>query len=297
MALTTPLPTTPLIAALCGLATLAVLRWAVWRGFRAPCPPVTASPADFGLCHDDVSIPTANGKRLAGWLIPAAAGAPLVVVMHGWGVNATAMLPLAAVLHRRGLALLLLDARSHGRSDPDTFSSMPRFAEDIDAALDWLAARWTGTRPPMAVLGHSVGGAAALLAASRRRDIDAVVSLSAFDHPLRVMRATLARAHIPFHPFGWLICRYVERVIGARFDAIAPVATIGRVRCPVLVGHGTEDDMVSPDAARAIAAAAPATARLVLLDGAGHEGPADYDDLADLLTAFLTGALTACPRE
>lgn len=288
---------TILMAGVCGAATLAALRWAVWRGFRAPCPPVTMTPGDFGLPHHDVAIPTANGKILAAWLVPAAPPAPLVVVMHGWGANAESMLPLAAVLHRRGFALLLVDARSHGNSDPDSFSSMPRFAEDIEAALDWLAARsGDGKRPPSAVLGHSVGGAAALLAASRRRDIGAVVSLSAFDHPLRVMRATLARARIPFHPVGWLICRYVERVIGARFDAIAPTATIARIRCPVLVGHGTLDDMVSPDAARAIAAAAPETARLVLLDGAGHEGPACYDELGDLLGAFLTGALTACPQ-
>lgn len=288
--------TTILMAGFCGAATLAVLRWAVWRGFRAPCPPVTATPGDFGLDHQNVAIPTVNGKKLAAWLIPATPSAPLVVVMHGWGANAQSMLPLAAVLHRRGFALLLLDARSHGNSDRDTFSSMPRFAEDIDAALDWLAIRHGGSRQPIAVLGHSVGGAAALLAASRRHDICAVVSLSAFDHPLRVMRATLAHARVPFRPFGWLICRYVERVIGARFDTIAPVATIGHVRCPVLIGHGVEDDMVSPDAARAIAAAAPESARLVLLDGAGHEGPACYDQLGDLLSAFLIGALTACPQ-
>lgn len=288
--------TTMLMAGLCGGATLAALRWAVWRGFRAPCPPVTATPGDFGLNHHDVTIPTVNGKKLAAWLMPAAPDAPQVVVMHGWGANAQSMLPLAAALHRRGFALLLVDARSHGRSDHDTFSSMPRFAEDIDAALDWLAARPGLSQPPTAVLGHSVGAAAALLVASRRRDIGAVISLSAFDHPLRVMRATLDHARIPFHPFGWLICRYVERVIGARFDTIAPITTIGHVGCPVLVGHGTEDDMIPPDAARAIAAAAPETARLVLLDGAGHEGPACYDELGDLLGAFLTGALTACPQ-
>lgn len=287
---------TILMAGFCGAATLAALRWAVWRGFRAPCPPVTMTPCDFGLGHQDVTIPTVNGKTLSAWLIPAVPNAPLVVVMHGWGANAQSMLPLATVLHRRGFALLLMDARSHGRSDRDTFSSMPRFAEDIDAALDWLAIRHRGSRQPIAVLGHSVGGAAALLAASRRHDIGAVVSLSTFDHPLRVMRATLARVRIPFRPFGWLVCRYVERVIGARFDTIAPVATIGRVRCPVLIGHGAEDDMVSPDAARAIAAAAPESARLVLLDDAGHEGPACYDQLGDLLSAFLTGALAACPQ-
>lgn len=284
---------TAIIAAATGAVTVAGLRWAVWRGFRAPRPPVTASPADFGLSHTDAVIPTVNGKNLAGWLVPAAPQAPMVVVMHGWGANAEAMLPLAAALHRHGFGILLVDARSHGRSDMDTFSSMPRFAEDLDAMLDWLTARPEGRPAGLAVLGHSVGGAAALLCASRRSDVDAVISLSAFDHPETVMRAYLARAHVPFRPFGWLVCRYVERIIGHRFDAIAPVATIGRVRCPVLIGHGTADDLVPPACARAIVAAATGPVELALLDGAGHEEPPSYDHLGGLLAAFLCRALDA----
>lgn len=270
-----------------GAALVAGLRWAVWRGFRAPRMAVTASPADFGLSFREVEVPTVNDKRLAGWLVPAADGAPLVVMMHGWGANAETLLPLAAALHGHGFAALLLDARSHGRSDGDSFSSMPRFAEDIEAALHWLGPR----HGKIVLLGHSVGGAAALLAASRRDDVAAVVSLSAFDHPERVMRTYLSRAHVPFRPFGWLVCRYVEHIIGHRFDAIAPVSTVGHVRCPVLVGHGTDDTMVAADAAHAIATAAHGRAELALLAGTGHEGPADYAALAAILADFLDRAL------
>lgn len=284
---------TGLMVAATGAATLIGLRWAVWRGFRAPRPPVTTSPADWGLAYADASIPTVNGKRLTAWLVPASPGAALVVVMHGWGANAESMLPLAAALHRHGFAVLLVDARSHGRSDGDTFSSMPRFAEDLDAALEWLTARPEGRPGRVALLGHSVGGAAALLCASRRDDVDAVVSLSAFDHPERVMRAFLKRAHVPFRPFGWLVCRYVERIIGHRFDAIAPIATIGRVHCPVLIGHGTADALVPPACAHAIAAAAAGPLDLALLDGAGHEEPPCYDHLGEILAGFLDRVLGA----
>ena len=57
------------------------------------------------------------------------------VILPGVGVAAQAM----RLLHERGFALLLVDARCHGQSDGDTFASLPRFAEDIDAALAWLA--------------------------------------------------------------------------------------------------------------------------------------------------------------
>ncbi len=51
------------------------------------------------------------------------------------------MLPFASVLHRAGYALLLFDARNHGKSDPDDFSSMPKFSEDLGHAIDWLDAQ------------------------------------------------------------------------------------------------------------------------------------------------------------
>ena len=51
------------------------------------------------------------------------------------------MLPLAKPLQTAGYALLFFDARSHGRSDGDTFASLPRFAEDLEQAVDWLQAQ------------------------------------------------------------------------------------------------------------------------------------------------------------
>ena len=88
-------------------------------------------------------------------------------------------------LHAGGYSVLLIDARNHGNSDADSFSSMPRFAEDLEAAFAWLASRPRIEAARIAVLGHSVGAAAALLAASREPRIAAVVSIAAFAHPAR----------------------------------------------------------------------------------------------------------------
>lgn len=273
-------------------ALLAAGRWALHRGFRAPREVETTDPGFFGLDFAEIRIPTVNGKHLFGWLLAAETTAPAVVVMHGWGANAQSLLPLSAPLRRAGFTVLLVDARSHGRSDGDTFSSMPRFAEDIDAAVDWLR-RSAPVRPAaIALLGHSVGGAAALLAASRRTGIAAIISLSAFDHPRRVMQVYLERMHLGWPPLVRLICRYVEHVIGHRFDDIAPVATIARITCPVLIGHGADDTLVSPEAARAIHACCP-HAKLAILAGTSHEDVPDFDALGRDLAAFLSPVLHA----
>ncbi len=262
-----------------------------WR-LRAPRAVEQSTPEAMGLEYAEMHFSTANGKNLFAWHIPAPGrgNAPALAVLHGWGGNAETMLPLAAPLHRAGYALLFFDARSHGQSDLDTFSSMPRFAEDLDHAVNWLKCQ-PGVDPQrVGVIGHSVGAAAALLAASRRDDLAAVVSIAAFAHPETVMRRLLAKWYVPFIPFGWYILRYVQHVIGYRFDDIAPLNTIGRVRCPVLLVHGVEDETVPVAEAQALHARCNHAGRLLVVKGS-HDL---YDDLERQIgdvVDFLDGAM------
>jgi dienelactone hydrolase len=183
--------------------------------------------------------------------------------------------------------VLLPEARNHGESDADTFSSLPRFAEDLDAALAWLKAQPGIDSARLVAVGHSVGGAAALLSASRRSDLMAVVSVSAFAHPERVMRRWLAARHIPYWPLGWGVNRYVERVIGHRFDAIAPMNTVRRVNCPVILVHGSRDDVVPPACARELQRLAP-PGRAQLIEAPGtHEAFDNESALLDQITDAL----------
>ena len=267
------------------------LNFAIRRGLTAPRVAETGDPG--ALPWRVVHLPAANEKQLFAWFIPAAPGAPALVVMHGWGGNAEMMLPLAAPLHAAGYSLLLVDARCHGRSDGDTFASLPRFAEDIESALAWLREQQGVDPAALGVIGHSVGAGAALLVAARQPELRAVVSLAAFAHPAAMMRRWLATLHIPYWPLGAYILAYVQRVIGFRFAAIAPVNTIARVACPVLLVHGLEDDTVPVAEAREIHAARAGDAVELLLIPGSHD---DYGDiglqiagLRDFLDRALSG--------
>lgn len=150
------------------IGVLAGLRWAVHRSLAPDRVIKTRSPADVGLQFQEVTLPTENGKSLFGWYIAAnrTGSAPVVVAIHGWGGNAETLLPLAGPLHQAGFALLFIDARCHGQSDEDSFASMPRFAEDLGHAIDWLKQREDTDQDAIAAIGHSVGAGAVLLSAS-----------------------------------------------------------------------------------------------------------------------------------
>jgi dipeptidyl aminopeptidase/acylaminoacyl peptidase len=265
----------------------------ILRGLRAPRVAAQVSPLDLGYAAQPVHMPGPNGKTLFAWFIPAPgeAKAPAVLVMHGWGANASMMLSSAAPLSGAGFSVLLLDARCHGASGDEAFTSLPRFAEDIEAGLDWLALAPQVDATRLAVIGHSVGAGAALLSATRRTDIRAVISISAFAHPYEVMRRLLASHRIPYVGVGWYVLRHVQRVIGARFDDIAPIRSITRVHCPVLLVHGKHDDLVPFDDARRLLAAGRA-GQVQLLAVAGRHDPiealqAEQSQLVGFLQARL----------
>lgn len=235
-------------------------------------PRVSENSVPDGLPWREVSIPCVRGKKLFGWFIPTSEGAPALAIMHGWGGNAEMMLPLAKPLHAAGYALLLFDARSHGRSDGDSFASLPRFAEDLEHAVDWLQQQPDVDARRVGAIGHSVGAGAALLLASRRNDLAAVVSLAAFAHPAPIMRRWLKQKRIPYWPLGAYVLFYIQRVIGVRFDVIAPSHTIGLTHCPVLLAHGTEDETVPVSEAQVIYAnRRDGRVRLLLMPGSHDE--------------------------
>lgn len=235
-------------------------------------------PSEWGIpfrARQSVVLKGANDADLFAWFIQpetrSRRAPPAVLIMHGWGSNASDMLPAVPALRDARMAVLVMDARCHGLSDQADFTSLPRFAEDIDTGLNWLAGRGDVDTDRLAVMGHSVGAGAALLCASRRRDIRAVISLSAFAHPQEVMQRWLGAHHIPMPLLGQWVLRHVQQVIGARFDDIAPITTAAKIQCPIMIVHGAQDETVPvQDAHRILQASGQSADRLLLVPG-GHD--------------------------
>lgn len=278
-----------------------MLRRLLLRLYRLPQRPAPRPPADLGLDAHDVELAAVDGARLRGWYLPAppdpgaerpGAPRPAVVLVHGWASAAEDLLPAVPALLDAGFPVLALDARGHGRSEPAEFMSMPRFAEDAEAAVAWLRARPEVDPDRIALIGHSVGAGACLLAAARDPRIAAVVSIASMAHP----RETIGRSFRRFRAPRALVraaVATIERTIGEPLDGFAPVNTIARIGAPVLVLHGTDDPTVPPaDAERLAAAGGPAT-RLRLVPGADHRTLEAFVPVLPEVVGFLEGSLAA----
>ncbi len=254
----------------------------VLRGkFKPPQRDQPHVPADVGLAAEEIWLTAIDGASLRAWHIPQPAPAPLLVVIHGWGGNASLMLPVGPILFDAGYSLLFVDARNHGGSDHTNHMSMPRFAQDVDVALDWALEQPT-TRT-VGLLGHSIGAGAAILVASRRDDLAAVVAVGAFSHPWELMRQApqLAQLH---RSLQWAILRSMERSFGLSMDDIAPRTRIRQSTCPIMLVHGGRDQVISHRDFDELSRLSPPGSESLLVPDAVHDR---LDEYAPHLTHVL----------
>ncbi|MCB2221717.1 MAG: alpha/beta hydrolase [Bacteroidetes bacterium] len=248
-------------------------------------------PASIGISFEEVYFGTKNNLSLYGWWMTSGLEPkrPVIILVHGWSRNVERMLPYIKMLHKN-FDLLAFDSRCHGSSDEDSYSSMPRFAEDIIAAIEFV--QFKKPHCNLGVLGLSMGGAASIYAASKDERIKAVVTVGAFAHPADVMRQEFKKRHIPYFPLVWLLFEYIQHLMNDRFDNIAPEKNISRSKSSILLIHGTEDQTAPVEQAkRLFEASNPNRTELLLLEGMGHSDCHEYPGIDDRVREFLLAKL------
>lgn len=233
-----------------------------------PTRSVDRTPALLDLDYEEVWLTTSDGLGIHGWFIPAErADAPAVAFFHGNAGNIGHRLDTIALLHGLDVATLIIDYRGYGRSAGQPGEE--GLYRDAEAAWDWLAERGYGERQIIA-FGRSLGGAVAAELALRR-PLAAVITDSTFSSMVDMGREI----------YPWLP---VNLLLRHRFDTRDKLE---RIDVPTLVLHSRDDDLVSFDHARRLAAVRPPVVKLVELSG-GHNQPASgRTGYADELRAFI----------
>jgi pimeloyl-ACP methyl ester carboxylesterase len=249
------------------------------------------TPADYALPYINIGLVAEDGIRLAAWFIPTDK-APLgaVVIVHGLGGNRASLLPNAPLLHDHGYAVLLLDLRAHGESGGE-FKSYGYFeALDVLAAVDYLVADQGVPETNIALMGHSLGGAAVVRAASLRQIPYALIVVSTYQSlDAAVDDAFDDFALLPSWPFAPIMVRAAERRLGLKSGSMDLVSMLESMTPrPALLIHGTVDDLLPLYHHQALCQAAT-WARCWEVPAMGHEDPARF--VPDLYETRLIGFL------
>jgi abhydrolase domain-containing protein 17 len=191
------------------------------------------------------TIPVGDGDSLA--LLHLAGGHERFTVIHSHG-NAEDLgdiLPLLELIRGAGFAVIAYDYRGYGRSSGGPGAR--RADEDALAAYRFAVDELRIPPARLILHGRSVGAGPALHVAARHQ-VGGVILESAFTSAYRV----------------------VTRIGLLPFDRFPNHRRIRRVRAPVLVIHGTADDVIPAAHGRRLHALAPGPRQALWVEGAGH---------------------------
>jgi uncharacterized protein len=189
-------------------------------------------------------VVTSDGVRIAGWYVPAASGAgpsaATVVLVHGWGANKSEVLRYAVPFHPR-YNVVAIDLRAGGRSGGTESAFGLREKLDLEAILDWLVR----TKHPahVAVMGNSMGGGTAALAAATDPRIEALILDSMHAHTVHIFERRLdVEAGHPAEPGAVAILAGAWTRTGLDLTQADPINAIPALgKRPLLLLHGAAD--------------------------------------------------------
>lgn len=245
-----------------GLQGCAALRAAGANGLLHPAKNVLAEDANAAL--QQVSL-QGEGIELSGWTLPAEGPARgTVIYLHGVADNRGSSLGALRRVSSLGFDALAYDSRAHGASGGDVCTYGFYEKEDLRRVIDRVR------QGPIVVIGTSLGAAVALQAAAEDPRIAAVAAAESFSD-LR----TVATERAPwFFTAGMVRQSLALAETQGRFlvDDVSPVRAAQRIAVPVLVIHGALDRETRPDHSRRIFDALRGPKRLLIVEGAGHNG-------------------------
>ena len=229
--------------------------------------PVPALPRrsvpDVGVDHEDFTIRSGDHELAAWLLLPSEreVDRPVVLMAHGWGASYGTVLQLAEPLVRSGYEVLLFDVRGHGRNAPAPFVTVRHFRDDTMAAARYAAARFPDRR--LVLVGHSFGGAGAVLATAEGAPVAGLVLIATPADVLRITSEYFSDHGMPgpvmvklLRPFWW-------RRLGGSFRPHMPVRRIREVQQPLLLIQPEHDRRVARHHADRLAEAAGVPYELV----------------------------------
>jgi uncharacterized OsmC-like protein/alpha/beta superfamily hydrolase len=241
-----------------------------------------------------IEFPNQRGQMLAGRLeLPPAAPRAFAIFAHCFtcGKDIAAATRISRALAAKGFGVLRFDFTGLGNSGGDfanqNFSSN---VADLEAAAKWLGEHH---QSPRLIVGHSLGGAAVLVAGNRIDSVEAIATIGAPSQPAHVAHllqgsietirtagsATVSLAGRPFTIQSQFLDDLEQQ------EVHGTLRTLGRA---VLIMHSPQDEVVDVDNARKLYASLQHPKSFVSLDGADHllTKREDSQYVADVISAW-----------
>lgn len=219
----------------------------------------------------DVYIKSDDGLKLHGLWVPAEKPVGTVILFHGYrSCYLSDFSLILSFYHGLGLNLLLVEQRSHGKSDGKYITFGIREHRDV---LNWINdhnARFG--KQPVFLGGMSMGATTVLMAAgeSLPDNVRGITADCGFSNPCDIIAHVMKKAHLPKFPLLNLAGVFTKLIAGFGLLEYSTVVAMKRCTVPVLFIHGTGDHFVPCEMTKQAYNACGSEKQIILVEGAGH---------------------------
>ncbi|MEM8965189.1 MAG: bifunctional alpha/beta hydrolase/OsmC family protein [Bacteroidota bacterium] len=243
-----------------------------------------------------LTFPSQNGHQLAARLEMPADNNPhaFAIFAHCFtcSKNLNAVSHISRALTQKGMAVLRFDFTGLGESEGDfSDTNFSTNVQDLESAAHFLATHY---QAPKLLIGHSLGGAAVLIASNRIESVEAVATIGAPAAPEHVQHLikedieeikSAGEANVSLGGRAFTIKKqFLDDLESAHHDH-----QIEKIRKPLLILHSPIDQTVSIDNAAEIYQQARHPKSFISLDNADHLLSNKEDSLyvGDIISAWV----------
>jgi fermentation-respiration switch protein FrsA (DUF1100 family) len=219
--------------------------------------------------NSEVEFSSESGALLKGNFLTGEMGNGAVVLMHGVRGNRGGMARHAMFLRAAGFTVLLFDFQAHGESSGQQITNGYLEAMDAVAAVEFLREKAPGEK--IAVLGTSLGGAAAVLAGGKLQ-VDAMVLEAVYPDIDRAVKNRIGMVAGDWaRLFSPLLTWQLKWRVGMGREWFNPEREVAGLACPKLIVSGDHDRHTTLEDTKSLFAAAAEPKELWIVEGAAHE--------------------------
>lgn len=246
--------------------------------------PAAREPSDVGLSGQDWTVP--GEPPLKGWVMKGGSETGAVVVLaHGWGANTGVVLPVGAAMAPAASRVVAYDVRGHGRSDQAPMVSVRQFRDDAMRVVETVVRTFPGR--PVVLAGHSLGGAAAILAAAEGAPVSGLILVACPYDVFGTIGRYLEERGLPGRILIPLLRPFWRLRVGQPARRLHPGHALEALAVPTLVIQPEMDTRVPPTEGVRLATAARTVVSMV--PGAGHTDVLQHPRTAELCLEFVGG--------
>jgi fermentation-respiration switch protein FrsA (DUF1100 family) len=220
------------------------------------------------LNAEAVTFESDSGATIHGWWCPTQNAKGAVLLLPGIRANRLSMVARARFLHRAGYSVLLIDFQATGESKGSHITFGWKESRDVLAAVSFI--RDIDPTARVAIIGSSLGGAAALLATLPLR-VDALILEEVYPS---IEIATRNRMENYLGFFGRtltpLLLSQLQWRLGVSTSQLRPVDHVGNVDCPVFIMNGEKDRNTRPTDTHILVERARNPIKVWFVPNAGH---------------------------